>query len=193
MLSWIIEKTENVVGCIAFCGSVDDADFSAADHAAAVPFSKMGSRFVKNVWSELELETAASGSSMGSSSSIVSLEVDADDDDDTVQSRQDSLVSCQEPQETGSNMPVLRQLPSFGSNLASNSLESEIYRSSTGMSSYPTLEPSTDSATRRRFIIPPMFGNTDEEYLEAHTTNKGATASASLSRAKNDSFIFLRQ
>ena len=153
--------------------------------SSSVPFQQMGSRFIKNVWSELELEASTFDSSMDNSSGVSI-------DDDSAQSRQDSVLSCQEPRETGSNIPVLRQLPSFGSNLASNSLESEIYRSSTGISSFPTRQSSMDSATRRKFSIMPLFGNAGDEFLDVQdsTAMKGAAVSP---LTTTDSFIFLRQ
>jgi hypothetical protein len=166
----------NVFGCSAFCGHVDDAD-----QPSSVPFHQMGSRFIKNVWSELELESSTFGSSVGTS-------MDSSDND-SGESRQGSYISCQEPLETGSNIPVLRQLPSFGSNLASNSLESEIYRSSTGLRSYPTRQSSMDSTSHRKFSIPPLFGSSDDEHLEVRNVKEVAVSPLNTT----DSFIFLRQ
>ena len=178
-LNWILEKTVNVFGCTAFCGSSSDD----SNYPSSVPFQQMGSRFIKNVWSELELEASTFDSSMDNSSG-------ASMDDDSAQSRQDSVMSCQEPRETGSNIPVLRQLPSFGSNLASNSLESEIYRSNTGISSFPRRQSSMDSASRK-FSMMPLFGNADDEYLDVRdSTTKGAAVTP---LTTTDSFIFLRQ
>lgn len=205
MLNWIIQQTENIFGCTAFCGSVDDTEQTTV---RTDPLRKMGSRFVKNVWSELELETSTFDNSVGGSTASSS--ADGDDNDskqscDANDKEASSVVSCREPQEQGSNIPVLRQLPSFGSNLATNSLPSfdhnTFHRSSTGMSSYSTTRQTSmdDSVTRRKFSLlrNMALGGTEEEEESSvvlkSSSSKAPSPPETSFAAPTDSFIFLRQ
>ena len=149
----------------------------------------MNARFVQNVWSDLEYESSLEDSFD---------EGMTDDDEDDAEtdtgtdggSLPESILSCQEPQERGSNIPVLRQLPSFGSALASNSLQSGMDSNSSGLSSYPTRSTSLESSSSRRFSIKPIWASIDEEAsihvdmnIKIHPRNTVPT----------ESFIFLRQ
>lgn len=189
--NWVMHKTESLFDFTWLCGSVDHVH----EDSTTSPLN-MNARFVKNVWSDLEYET-----SMEDSFDEGHSDDDDDDDDDTdrtdntdegtdVESTRDSILSCQEPEERGSNIPVLRQLPSFGSALASNSLQSGIHTNSSGLSSYPTRSSSMESSTSRRFAIKPIWGRIDEEsplQLKSHVNVKMNHTTPT------DSFIFLRQ
>lgn len=189
-LNWVMQQTERLFDFSWLCGSMNNVSDEPPTSTLNV-----NARFVQNVWSDLEYESSLDDSF---DEGITDDDEDDDDNDDDaetdtgtdVQSSPESILSCREPQERGSNIPVLRQLPSFGSALASNSLQSGMDSNGTGLSSYPTRSTSLESSSSRRFSIKPIWASIDEESsihvdmnIKTHPRNTVPT----------ESFIFLRQ
>lgn len=194
------------------CGSVENVEEEGSSSSKEASPLNMKARFVNNVWSGLEYEACSASveaegsfdrslehSQQGTNTDDDGSGTDDDDDDDDSDSDDetdnDSIHSCHEPQEQHSNMPFLRELPSFGSTLA---------RNSSGMSSYTTRTPSSlgdQSATRGRqgrgqfFVKQPLMGNNGEDE-ESSTIEIKAGVKPGGNTSKLDqtnSFIFLRQ
>ena len=198
--SWVMHQTENLFDFSWLCGSFDHV---ASDETTSVKMNRAS--FVQNVWSGLEYENSTFQRDDD--------EEDDDDDDTSDNSRESrgdtedwsdlgetnddstkasTVLSCQEPQERGSNIPVLRQLPSFGSTLRSSSLQSGIHASSGGLSSYPTRSSSTESVTRTT----KEFGVEEEEspvHVKTQFFHSVGDHKASHNHSVSNSFIFLRQ
>ena len=187
-------------------------------------------RFLNNVWSALEYEEASSLGN-GGMECVVDRSLDESDHDDdhhdddshttTTSSWSSSIHSCQEPQERTSNMPVLRQLPSFGSTLGSNSLlvlqrsagstnsnksalsfDPTIRNSnSTTTTTPPKRTSSLESATRlARLSIQPLFGSHNRIKTEPQDEESSTMDSKTdiknkplLQPEPTNSFIYLRQ
>lgn len=185
---WVMQQTERLFDFSWLCGSVNNM----GDEPPTSPLN-MNARFVQNVWSDLEYESSLADSF----DEGITDEDEDDDENDTetdtgtdVGSSSESILSCQEPQEQGSNIPVLRQLPSFGSALASNSLQSGMDSNGTGLSSYPTRSTSLESSSSRRFSLKPIWGSIEEEssiYIDMNMKTYPRNT------VPTESFIFLRQ
>ena len=183
--NWVMQQTERLFDFSWLCGSM-----SSMGEEPPTSSLNMNARFVQNVWSDLEYESSLEDS-FDEGNTDDDEEEDAETDTGTdVGSAAKSILSCQEPQERGSNIPVLRQLPSFGSALASNSLQSGMDSHSSGLSSYPTRSTSLESSSSRRFSLKPIWASIDEESsihvdmsIKTHPRNTVPT----------ESFIFLRQ
>lgn len=169
-LRWIAATTETLFDLGWMCGSVEHTD----DDAAAT--QKLDEK-LKRVWSGLEYEPqtwdyeddvdqddddddtldTTPDTPNSRTKSLVDDDEEEEDEElggeetaDRSSSTGRAMRACHEPQERGSNIPVLRQLPSFGSTLASNSLHSG--HSPSGFS----YQRSTSSTQSNRFVLKPQ-------------------------------------
>lgn len=193
---WVMLQTENLFDFSWLCGNVNHV----SSETTSVKMNK--AKFVQGVsWSGIEWEDSILEAEDSFDRSFESRgdteddewtdEGETTDDDDEERSAQESIKSCQEPQEKGSNIPVLRQLPSFGSTLRSSSMQSDIHNDvNSGLSSYRTRSRSTESVTQQKRYSLKQHVADEESPVQVKT--QFHTSAAAENTVQPGSFIFMR-